>query len=153
MKTLEQWFTEYGASHQNKTNQRIHKVAVPGIYFSILGLVWCLPSFRFSGVDIEWLWLILMPVLFFYYGLSRRVFTIMSVFTLVCVIGIEVLFQLGVNILNLSIGLFIILWVLQFIGHKIEGKKPSFFEDLQFLLIGPAWVFAFFIPLSDSKST
>ncbi len=151
MKTLEQWFTEYGASHQNKTNQRIHKVAVPGIYFSIVGLVWCLPSFRFSGVDIEWLWLILMPVLFFYYGLSRRVFTIMSVFTLVCVIGIEVLFQLGVNILNLSIGLFIILWVLQFIGHKIEGKKPSFFEDLQFLLIGPAWVFAFFIPLSDSK--
>jgi uncharacterized membrane protein YGL010W len=153
MKTLEQWFTEYGASHQNKTNQRIHKVAVPSIYFSIVGLVWCLPSFRFSGVDIEWLWLILMPVLFFYYGLSRRVFTIMSVFTLVCVIGIEVLFQLGVNILNLSIGLFIILWVLQFIGHKIEGKKPSFFEDLQFLLIGPAWVFAFFIPLSDSKST
>jgi len=151
MKTLEQWFTEYGASHQNKTNQRIHKVAVPGIYFSIVGLVWCLPSFRFSGVDIEWLWLILMPVLFFYYGLSRRVFTIMSVFTLACVIGIEVLFQLGVNILNLSIGLFIILWVLQFIGHKIEGKKPSFFEDLQFLLIGPAWVFAFFIPLSDSK--
>lgn len=151
MKTLEQWFTEYGTSHQNKTNQRIHKVAVPGIYFSIVGLVWCLPSFRFSGVDIEWLWLILMPVLFFYYGLSRRVFTIMSVFTLVCVIGIEVLFQLGVNILNLSIGLFIILWVLQFIGHKIEGKEPSFFEDLQFLLIGPAWVFAFFIPLSDSK--
>ncbi|MEH6534302.1 MAG: Mpo1-like protein [Photobacterium frigidiphilum] len=153
MKTLEQWFTEYGASHQNKTNQRIHKVAVPGIYFSIVGLVWCLPSFRFSGVDIEWLWLILMPVLFFYYGLSRKVFTIMSVFTLACVIGIEVLFQLGINILNLSIGLFIILWVLQFIGHKIEGKKPSFFEDLQFLLIGPAWVFAFFIPLSDSKLT
>ncbi|MGF1792866.1 DUF962 domain-containing protein [Photobacterium profundum] len=151
MKTLEQWFTEYGASHQNKTNQRIHKVAVPGIYFSIVGLIWCLPSFRFSGVDIEWLWLILMPVLFFYYGLSRKVFTIMSLFTLACVIGIEILFQLNINILSLSLGLFIALWVLQFIGHKIEGKKPSFFEDLQFLLIGPAWIFAFFIPLSDSK--
>jgi uncharacterized membrane protein YGL010W len=152
MKTLEQWFTEYGASHQNKTNQRIHKVAVPGIYFSIVGLVWCLPSFQFSGVEIEWLWLILMPILFFYYGLSRKVFAIMSLFTLACVIGVEILFQLGVNILNLSITLFIILWLLQFIGHKIEGKKPSFFQDLQFLLIGPAWVFAFFIPLSDSKS-
>ncbi|CAG22871.1 hypothetical protein PBPRB0999 [Photobacterium profundum SS9] len=93
----------------------------------------------------------MIPVLFFYYGLSRKVFTIMSAFTLACVIGIEVLFQLSVNILNLSVSLFLILWVLQFIGHKIEGKKPSFFEDLQFLLIGPAWIFAFFIPLSDSK--
>ena len=33
-----------------------------------------------------------------------------------------------------------IAWIGQFIGHKIEGAKPSFFEDLQFLLIGPAWV-------------
>ena len=31
-------------------------------------------------------------------------------------------------------------WIGQFIGHKIEGEKPSFFEDLQFLLIGPAWL-------------
>jgi uncharacterized membrane protein YGL010W len=36
--------------------------------------------------------------------------------------------------------LFVVAWIGQFIGHKIEGKKPSFFKDVQFLLIGPAWL-------------
>src|SRR5450830_683990 len=35
-------------------------------------------------------------------------------------------------------------WIGQFIGHKIEGKKPSFFEDLRFLLIGPLFVLSVF---------
>ena len=39
--------------------------------------------------------------------------------------------------------LFVLAWVGQFIGHKIEGKKPSFFEDLQFLLVGPVWLLRF----------
>jgi len=42
-----------------------------------------------------------------------------------------------------SLGIFVIAWIGQFIGHKIEGKKPSFLEDLQFLLIGPAWLLHF----------
>ena len=41
------------------------------------------------------------------------------------------------------ITVFILAWIGQFIGHKIEGKKPSFFEDIQFLLIGPAWLLSF----------
>ena len=36
--------------------------------------------------------------------------------------------------------IFVLAWIGQFIGHKIEGEKPSFFEDLQFLLIGPDWL-------------
>ena len=44
---------------------------------------------------------------------------------------------------RLSLAIFIVAWIGQFIGHKIEGKKPSFFEDLQFLLIGPAWLLSF----------
>ena len=42
-----------------------------------------------------------------------------------------------------SIVAFVILWIMQFVGHHIEGKKPSFFKDIQFLLIGPAWVIGF----------
>jgi len=41
------------------------------------------------------------------------------------------------------ISAFVLAWIGQFVGHKIEGKKPSFFEDLKFLLIGPAWLIAF----------
>ena len=45
---------------------------------------------------------------------------------------------------RISLYIFVIAWIGQFIGHKIEGKKPSFFQDLQFLLIGPAWLLSFF---------
>ena len=45
--------------------------------------------------------------------------------------------------LKTSLIIFVIAWIGQFIGHKIEGKKPSFFEDIQFLLIGPAWLLSF----------
>lgn len=43
------------------------------------------------------------------------------------------------------LALFIITWILQFVGHKIEGKKPSFLKDLQFLLIGPIWLLSFIL--------
>ena len=45
--------------------------------------------------------------------------------------------------LEISLSLFLIAWIGQFIGHKIEGAKPSFFDDIKFLLIGPAWLIAF----------
>ena len=47
------------------------------------------------------------------------------------------------NLLIVSLTMFFIAWILQFIGHKIEGKKPSFIKDIQFLLIGPAWLLGF----------
>ena len=47
------------------------------------------------------------------------------------------------GLLILSVSIFVIAWIGQFIGHKIEGAKPSFFEDLQYLLIGPAWLLHF----------
>ncbi|ARP08089.1 hypothetical protein K04M3_13820 [Vibrio alginolyticus] len=62
-------------------------------------------------------------------------------YTLACIGLIWSLEVLMLPVLHISMLLFGVLWILQFIGHKIEGKKPSFFEDLQFLLIGPIWVF------------
>jgi uncharacterized membrane protein YGL010W len=47
------------------------------------------------------------------------------------------------TVLPLSIAIFVVAWIGQFIGHKIEGKKPSFFDDLRFLLIGPLFVLGF----------
>ena len=56
-----------------------------------------------------------------------------------------------VSVLFMSVAVFVIAWILQFIGHKIEGKKPSFFKDVQFLLIGPAWIFCHFVPTEKTK--
>ena len=46
------------------------------------------------------------------------------------------------SLLYLAIGVFVVAWIGQFVGHKIEGRKPSFLTDLTYLLIGPAWVLA-----------
>ncbi|ELV8596205.1 DUF962 domain-containing protein [Vibrio fluvialis] len=141
MRTLNQWLDAYAVSHQNPINKRIHRVAVPGIYLSIVGLIWSLPAAPLMEWRVDWIWLVAMPVLGFYYRLSMTVFLMMLGFTLAC-IGLAWSVELmALPLLPLSLALFVLLWIAQFVGHKIEGKKPSFLSDLQFLLIGPIWVF------------
>ncbi|NVD08493.1 DUF962 domain-containing protein [Vibrio sp. JPW-9-11-11] len=141
MKDLTQWLQEYGESHQHPVNQKIHKVAVPGIFLSVVGLLWSIPPIPLYGLNLNWVWIALAPTMVFYYRLSLSVFLMMLGFSLACISLIWSLELLQISVLLVSLVLFAVLWLLQFIGHKIEGKKPSFFEDVQFLLIGPIWVF------------
>lgn len=141
MKNLEQWFIEYGRDHQNPTNQLIHKICVPLIMFSLLGLLWEIPkpsAFQFSPF-FNWSFLFIVGCLGFYYLLSRVYFLFMSLLAVLMLAALNYLSQTSF-LLELSIGTFVIAWIGQFVGHKIEGQKPSFFEDLQFLLIGPLWI-------------
>ncbi|MCJ2377683.1 DUF962 domain-containing protein [Vibrio sp. ZSDZ34] len=141
MRNLEQWLNAYAESHTHKTNRKIHKVAVPGIYLSIVGLIWSIPPLVIGTISINWVWLALFPVLMFYSVLSRSVLFQMALFSFACLAIITFMARMQWPVLTISIALFVVLWVCQFIGHKIEGKKPSFFEDILFLLIGPIWVF------------
>ncbi|RZP96352.1 DUF962 domain-containing protein [Vibrio vulnificus] len=141
MRSLEQWLDAYGESHQNSTNQKIHTFAVPGIFFSIVALIWSLPSLPLPVLSLNWVWIAALPVWWFYYRLSLSVFLMMLGYTLACIALAWSVELLGMPIAEMAVGLFIVLWIFQFVGHKIEGKKPSFFEDLKFLLIGPVWVF------------
>lgn len=141
MKNLSQWLSEYGESHQNPINQKIHKVAVPGIFLSVVGLIWSIPTINVFGYSLNWVWLSALPVMVFYYRLSLSVFLMMLGFTLACISLIWSIEVMKIPVLLFSLVLFVVLWFFQFVGHKIEGKKPSFFKDLQFLLIGPIWVF------------
>jgi uncharacterized membrane protein YGL010W len=147
MKTQKQWFDEYAISHQNKTNQLIHFICVPLIFFSIVGLFMSIPAsvianlLQINNPILEnWAALILIILLFFYIKLSFSTFLKMLVFSLVCLLGNYYLSAV-LPLFYTSISIFIVAWIGQFYGHKLEGKKPSFFKDLQFLLIGPAWVF------------
>ncbi len=63
----------------------------------------------------------------------------MTLLSVLSLYGIILLESLDISVWQFSIVLFVIMWVLQFVGHHIEGKKPSFLKDLQFLLVGPAW--------------
>ncbi|TOI55682.1 hypothetical protein CGI58_08995 [Vibrio parahaemolyticus] len=141
MRALSDWLEAYGESHQNPINQKIHKIAVPGIYLSVVGLIWSIPQLSILGFQLNWVWFAVIPVWVFYFRLSLSVFMMMLGYTLACISLIWSLEILELPVLHISMLLFGALWILQFIGHKIEGKKPSFFEDLQFLLIGPIWVF------------
>ncbi|WP_337881052.1 Mpo1-like protein [Rheinheimera sp.] len=148
MKTVQQWFDEYGESHQNPTNKLIHWLAVPVIYFTVFGLLWQLPMpfTLFAEQQITWPLLLAVPALAFYFSLSFAIGLGMTIFTALVVWLIRVYqAQVSPDIWVLSLTLFVIAWVFQFIGHKIEGKKPSFFKDLQFLLIGPAWLLGFIL--------
>ncbi|ELR8704177.1 DUF962 domain-containing protein [Vibrio vulnificus] len=141
MRSLEQWLDAYGESHQNSTNQKIHTFAVPGIFFSIVALIWSLPSLPLPVLSLNWVWVVALPVWWFYYRLSLSVFLMMLGYTLASIALAWSVELLGMPLAEMAVGLFIVLWIFQFVSHKIEGKKPSFFEDLKFLLIGPVWVF------------
>ncbi len=132
MKTVEQWLDAYSASHQNPRNKLIHWICVPAILFSIIGMIW-----HFSLV----LTLIAMVLsLVFYFRLSIPLTIAMAGIFGSSIILVQLLRS---NLLPVCVGIFVVAWFFQFVGHKIEGKKPSFFEDLQFLLIGPLWCLAF----------
>ncbi|WP_313043289.1 Mpo1-like protein [Acinetobacter sp.] len=133
MKTINEWFDEYSGSHQNKTNKMIHWICVPTIYFSIVGIL-----AHFSTL----LTAVLLALAFIFYARLDIVLAVaMAALTLIMAWLIWVL-PVGYGF---YIALFAFAWIGQFYGHKIEGKKPSFFKYLQFLLIGPIWCLDTFV--------
>lgn len=140
MKTQQQWFSLYAESHRHPTNKRIHNIAVPAIYWSVIALLWSVPLFATPILTINLALLILVPALAFYWRLSRTVFIRMLLLSIVCCVLAAALEYTGFILWQWALAVFVVAWVMQFVGHKIEGKKPSFFTDLAFLLIGPAWI-------------
>ncbi|MBS1496771.1 MAG: DUF962 domain-containing protein [Bacteroidetes bacterium] len=145
MKSLQQWLSEYGESHQNETNKLIHWICVPCILFSVSGLLYAIKlPFYFSGHHLNLGFIVIGLLIVYYFFLSRSLWVGLMIFEIVglsmCnIIEITRVFPLWIFCLVI----FVLAWIGQFIGHKIEGKKPSFFKDLQFLLIGPAWLMNF----------
>lgn len=127
-KPLSIWLSEYAISHQNTANKRIHYICVPIIFLTIVGLLYHISGYLLSVITIGVLW--------FYIRLSLLSFIAMLGFYAMC-LGIVMFAPVGIWF---WIWVFILAWIGQFIGHKIERAKPSFFKDLQFLLIGPLWV-------------
>ncbi len=150
MRKIDMLLEEYGDSHRNETNKAIHWICVPLIFFSIVGLIASIPATqvqRFLGEGnphANWAGVILILVLVYYVSLSIPLSVGMLFFSALCLLVANVIAEAQVAPLWLiSIVIFVIAWIGQFYGHKVEGKKPSFFKDIQFLLIGPAWLMHF----------
>jgi uncharacterized membrane protein YGL010W len=139
MKTADEWFELYSESHRNPLNKKIHWVCIPLIVVSLLGVLASIPL----TLGLPWLNLatvVAVGALAYYVLISPRLAAGMAVVTAVSFAMIHVLAMLPVPLWLSCLAVFAGAWVGQFVGHEIEGKKPSFFEDLQFLLIGPLWL-------------
>lgn len=149
MRRIDHLLSEYGESHQNSTNKLIHWICVPLIFFSIVGLIWSIPNQFVQAIlgdspYANWATLILMFVLAYYASLSLPLMIGMTIFSMICLYAARMIeLHVTIPLWLVSLAIFFLAWVAQFYGHKIEGKKPSFLKDLQFLLIGPAWLMHF----------
>ncbi len=141
MRSLNEWLSSYGNDHQNVTNQKIHRICVPAIFFTVVGLIHLIPmdftKYRIGLGDI-----LLTLAMIWYLALSLKAFGLILVHVLAFVGITNWLVQLlGVTgAVWILVGIFVLAWIGQFYGHKLEGRKPSFLTDLQYLLIGPLWV-------------
>lgn len=143
MRKVESLLSQYGESHQNKTNKLIHWICVPLIYLSVIGLLWCvkLGDTLVLSTQLNLAMVITPLVMFYYFRLNFKLAAGMLAMTLISFSVSEAIELVAVGRLwMVMLGIFVFSWILQFIGHGIEGKKPSFAEDLQFFLIGPAWI-------------
>jgi uncharacterized membrane protein YGL010W len=121
----------YGLSHTHPTNELIHFVAIPAIMLSLTGLVFALhPALALLFVGASMV----------YYARLSWPFTLcMLLGSSVMLAVVDALDTRGL-LVPVCLAVFVVAWIFQFIGHRIEGKKPSFFEDIQYLWVGPLFV-------------
>ena len=145
MKTVNQWLEEYGQSHKNETNKSIHWICVPAIFFSIVGLLF---SVKLPVViDSHTLNLAIVAIFLitlYYLRLSFSLGIGMFLFGIACLFLCHFIEMYApVSLWLICVIIFVLAWIGQFYGHSVEGKKPSFLKDIQFLLIGPMWLMSF----------
>lgn len=143
MRTIEQWLDEYNASHNNRINKILHWICVPLIVFSLVGMLWSISIPL--GIDnlpfnLNWALVFIVFVLIYYLMLSVALSMGMLLVCAAMIIILDALSGLSAPLWLISLVVFVAAWIGQFIGHKFEGKSPSFFKDVQFLLIGPLWL-------------
>ena len=145
MKSIQNWLDDYSVSHRNPVNKRIHWICVPLIMLSALGFLWGIPrptAFAAYGIYANWATLFILASLIYYALLSPRLAAGMLLVSAIMCLLLQGLALLPWPLWWSCLAIFVGAWIGQFIGHKIEGRKPSFFKDLQFLLIGPVWLLA-----------
>lgn len=145
MRSTNDWLTEYGSSHQNPANKLLHWICVPPIVLAVMGLLWCVPvpaGLAALSPWLNWATLAAAAALAYYLALSPALAGGIAVAFAALLALTEQLARLPWPLWHTSLAIFVVAWIGQFVGHLLEGKRPSFFKDLQFLLIGPLWLVA-----------
>ena len=143
MRTVEQWFGEYGESHSNPGNELLHIICVPPIVLSVIGFLWAIPipaAFAQMSPWLNWATIVMALAIVYYFTLSVSLGIGAAIGLGVMAWAVSWLATLTWPLWLTCLVVFAAGWIGQFIGHAIEGKRPSFFKDVQFLLIGPLWL-------------
>lgn len=143
MRSVSTWFDEYAESHSHPTNKLLHWICVPVIVLSVVGLLWALPVpqvFTQLSPWLNWGTIVAAAALIYYFALSPRLGFGMLLLVIIIAALLAWLDSLSTPLWLICVALFVLAWIGQFIGHVYEGKRPSFFKDVQFLLIGPLWL-------------
>jgi uncharacterized membrane protein YGL010W len=147
MVTMNWLLEKYGESHQNATNKLIHWVCVPSIVFSLFAVLYAIPFPVERSLFTNWAFVLYAASLIYYTRLSLPITIGMLLVCGTMLLGVDSIYNAvgrdAAMLGYIAFGIFVIAWIGQFIGHKIEGKKPSFLEDVQFLMVGPAWLLSF----------
>jgi uncharacterized membrane protein YGL010W len=141
---VDRWLGNYSEDHRNPTNILIHWICVPLILWTVIALLWVVPVPPAIGRPGLWAGVAMFAATMFYLRLSRTLaFSMLAAFVLLGLITEALYRALGpMNLMWCALGVFVVAWIAQFIGHRIEGKRPSFLTDVAYLLIGPAWIVA-----------
>ena len=145
MRSVTDWLGEYGGSHQNPVNKLLHWICVPPIVLALMGLLWSTPVPAVFADVSPWLnWATLAAAAgLVYYLLLSPALAVGALLAFVALLGVtHELARLPWPLWLTSMVIFVSAWIGQFIGHAVEGQRPSFFKDLQFLAIGPLWLLA-----------
>ncbi len=143
MRTIEQWFGEYGESHTHPRNELLHFICVPAIVMTVIGFLWSIPvPAAFAAVSpwLNWASIVTTLAIVYYFSLSATLGIGAAVALVALLAVVSWLDTLAWPLWLTCAVIFVVAWIGQFIGHAIEGKRPSFFKDVQFLLIGPLWL-------------
>jgi len=147
MRNLQSLLDEYAASHTHPANKLVHWLCVPPIVWSVVALLWSLPfpaALKSEIAPVNWATVLLLLAQIYYFSLSVSLGTGILMF-LVLLLWLTSMLESASPwpLWSVALAVFIVAWAGQFVGHAIEGKRPAFFKDLQFLLIGPAWLMSF----------
>lgn len=142
MRDIESYLREYQESHQNPLNVKIHNICVPLIMWSLFVFLTAF-TFKIAEISIPFSTLLLLAVAFFYGAVAPWPLTLIM---LLISVGMMATTFVLPHPREASVVIFILSWIGQFYGHKVEGKKPSFFKDILFLLVGPSWVLRKILP-------
>jgi len=126
---VDQLLAHYSESHRHPTNELIHYTAIPLIMLSLVGLLYALhPYVAYLFIAASMVYYVRLSWVFFITMLAGSALVLALVYAM------------GEQRVAICASIFVVAWIFQFIGHKVEGKKPSFFEDIQYLWVGPLFV-------------